>query len=1036
MSDESEKHPQKPKGLISWMAGHAIAGNLLMALFLFGGFWTAFSIQKEVFPEFSLDLVNVSVSYPGSAPAEVEQGILLPIEEAIRGIESIRQITSEAREGGGTVSVELVAGADRTKAFQDIDQAVARITTFPNDAEEPEVVLEANRREVMEIVIYGNVDIWTLRTIAEQLRDQLLSDPDITQVELGRAPAYVTHIEIPRDRLREYGFSLADISEVVANSSENVAAGSVYSAGGEILLRMNERKQVAEEFSKIKLVSSDEGTPLLLGDIATIRDGFEEEGFNSQFNQQPSVELNIYRVGEQSPLRMANVVEGVMADFEADAPPGVSWRIDSNAAEDFRQRVSLVVKNGAMAVIIVVAILALFLELRLAFWVMMGMVISFFGGFLLLPMVDLSVNMISLFGFLIVLGVVVDDAIVVGENVYEHRQSGDPPLVAAIRGAREMALPVTISILSNIVAFIPLMLIPGETGKFWEPLPYVVVIVLAVSLFEALFILPGHLGHQRVKEKRKGIGSKLHGIQQGFSKAFSRFVDTKYRALVNLTLRFRYVTATVAIASLVIAATYATSAHMGMILMPEVAADEIEAGIRLPVGTTPEQAASIAGAVTTATLRMIEERDLWDTAEGVKTNVRRGRFVDVEIVMKPPETRRLTTNEVIALWRDEIGELPGVSQIDFEAEAGPAGWSPDVAIDLSHNNVDTLELATRDLVSRLESYANTRDVYDNFNRGKAQLDITLLPEGRALGLTPEGIGRQVRAAFYGELALRMLRGTNEVEIRVKLPRDERQDIYNLEDLVILTPDGVEVPLTDVVEIQETEAFASINRRDGRRVVNVSCDVEPKRAVNQIITALNSKELPELRSSYPGLTWSYEGNDAEMREATESLKSGFVFAILIIYALLAVTFGSYFQPLIVLSAIPFGIVGAVAGHMLLGYDLSIISLMGVIALSGVVVNDSLIMVSYANQLRRGSDPYQAVLNAGIRRFRPIVLTTLTTFGGLTPIILEKSLQAQYLIPMAISLGFGIVFATGIILLLVPCLYLIVEDFKKLVFKAND
>jgi len=1014
------------RGPIAWMARNPIAANLLMAILLLGGLWSAFGVQKEVFPQFQLDVVEVSVGYPGAAPAEVEQGILRPVEEAIRGVEGIREISSRAREGSGDISIELVAGTPRMKAFQEIDQAVGRIRTFPDDIDQPRVRLQSRQTEVMSIGLYGPVDVWTLRKLAEQLRDQLLSNPRITQVELSRVPDYVTHVEIPRDRLREYGLTLPAVARLIEDSSEDIAAGAVRTSAGEILLRVKARKQWAEQFGAIELVTDDSGARVTLADVATIEDGFVEGDLHSQFNQLPSVEVEVFRVGKQSPTDIAEAVEEELERAATGFPPGVEWRIDNNNAEDFRRRLSLVLENGGLAIVIVLLVLALFLEMRLAFWVMMGMTISFVGGLLFLPAFDVSVNMISLFGFLMVLGIVVDDAVVVGENVYEHRQEGDDPIRAAIRGTREVAGPVFFSILTNVVAFVPLMFIPGETGKFWGPLPVVVVIVLLVSLFEALFILPAHLAHLKKKAKRRGPAALLHRGQQAFGRVFEAFVERFYRPVLRAALRFRYVTITAALALFAVVTSYSLSAHMGMILMPEVSADEIEAGVRLPVGTTPAQAEAVAEALTTASIEMFEEHDLHLVAEGIKTNVRGGSFIDVEIVMRPPDERDMTAAEVIQLWRDSIGDLPGVDQISFEAERGPGGYRQDISVDLSHSDIDVLEKATEALVARLDEFTNTRDVSDNYNKGKTQFDFELLPEGRALGLTPADVGEQLRGAFFGSLALRLLRGTNEIEVRVKLPEEEREDIHNLEDLVILTPSGAEVPLAEVAEVRVGEAFTSINRRDGRRVVNVSCDVEPKRATGQVIAALKQDVLPELRGDFPGLTWTFEGSDAEMREATASLWSGFGLAMVVIYALLAVAFRRYLQPLIVLAAIPFGIVGAVLGHILLGYDLSLISLMGVIALSGVVVNDSLIMIDFANRHRRDQPAFDAILQAGVRRFRPILLTTATTFLGLGPIILEKSLQAQYIVPMAISLGFGIVFATVIILLIVPCLYLVLED----------
>lgn len=1022
-------------GPIAYMARNPIAANLLMLILIGGGIWTMFNIQKEVFPQFQLDIVEVSVTYPGAAPAEVEQGILRPVEEAIRGVQGIKEITSTAEEGSGSVSIELVSGTDRMKTFQDIDQAVNRINTFPDDIEEPEVRLQSQQREVMEIGIYGDVDVWSLRKLAEQTRDQLLSDPRITQVELGNIPDYMTHIEIPRETLREYGITLGEVAQLVRESSEDVPAGAVETAGGEILLRMQERKQRAEEYATIEIISSDTAGSVTLGQIAQIRDGFEETGYHAQFNSTPSVELQIFRIGDQSPLEIAAAVERIMNEVEADFPPGVQYRVDNSAADDYEQRLTLLAENGVMAIFIVLFILALFLEYRLAFWVMMGMTISFIGGIMFMPLVGLSINMVSLFGFLVVLGIVVDDAIVVGENVYEYRQKGMNALEAAIEGARDMGRPVTFSILTNIIAFVPLLFIPGTTGKYWWPLPAVVIVVLAISLFEALFILPAHLAHVSQKKKESSLVTKLKSFQKAFADSFDKFINNRYRSYLELCLEHRYITLSAAITLLIIVGGYGYSDHMGMVLMPEVSADEIEAGVRLPVGTTIDQAAVVAEQITDATNRMFEEYDLYKVAEGIKSNVRGQNFIDVEIVMKPPNQRDMTAQEVIELWRDNIGDIEGVDQITFEAERGPGGYRQDISVDLSHSDIKILEQASMDFKEQVERFEVSRDVSDNYNAGKSQFDFKLLPEGRKLGLTSNDVGQQVRNAFFGALALRTLRGTNEVEVRVKLPREERKDLYNLEDFLIRTPDGTEVPLLDVVEIEKGEAFSSINRRDGRRVVNVGMDAEPANAVSRLLASIQNDVLPQLRTDYPGLTWSFEGSQAEMRESTKALYGGFAFAMLIIYALLAVAFRSYAQPLIVMGAIPFGIVGAVIGHIILGYDLSLVSLMGVIALSGVVLNDSLIMIDYANKQRREKSVFDSIHEAGLRRFRPIILTTLTTFGGLTPIILERSMQAQNLIPMAISLGFGIVFATAIILVIVPCLYLILEDVK-LLFTDQD
>ncbi|MHA7864018.1 efflux RND transporter permease subunit [Flagellimonas marinaquae] len=1035
MEEEKDKDDKvRKEGAIGYMARNSIATNLLMLILLGGGIFTMFTIQKEVFPEFQLDFVDVSVAYPGASPAEVEQGVLQPVEEAVRSVQGIKEIVSEAGEGSGQISIELVAGSERMKAFQDIDQAINRIRTFPDDIERPEVSLRSRQRDVIQIGLYGNADIWTLRVLAERLRTLLLNNPSITQVELNNVPDYETRIEITRNNLQKYNLTLGQVADIIRQSSNDVPAGAVQTQSGEILLRMKERKQWAEEYGNITIVSAPSGAKVSLKDIATITDGFEETGFHGQFNQQNYVELRIFRIGDQSPLEIEDAVLGILEDYQL--PPGIKYRTDSNRAADYRERLSLLTENGVLAIIIVLLILTLFLEYRLAFWVMMGMTVSFIGGMIFLPLIGISVNMISMFGFLVVLGIVVDDAIVVGENVYEYRKKGLSPIKAAIAGTKDVSRPVIFSITTTIIAFVPLLFMPGETGKFWQPLPAVVIVILAVSLLEALFILPSHLAHLKKDPSKNKWVQKLEKWQGSFANSFNRFVDKRYRPLLDKCLKHRYITLSSAVALLLIVGGYGYSGHMGMIMMPEVAANEIEAGVRLPVGTTPDQAAKVAHDISDATQRMFEEHNLYEVAEGIKTNVRGQNFIDVEIVMLPPDQRDITAGEVIALWRDNIGDIEGVDQITFEAERGPGGARQAISIDLSHSDINVLEKASAAFVERMDAFSSTRDVTDNYNKGKLQYDFKLLPQGRNLGLTSNEVGRQVRNGFFGALAMRQLRGMDEIEVRVKLPLEERKDIRNLENFLVRTQDGVEVPLMDVVEVEQREAFTSINRRDGRRVVNVGMDTEPANAVGRVIAKVQEETLPQLRADFPGITWTFEGSQADMRESTSTLKAGFAIAMLLIYALLAIAFGSYVQPLIVMTAIPFGIVGAVIGHILLGYDLSLVSLMGVIALSGVVVNDSLIMIDYANKRRKEGDPiYKSIHEAGLRRFRPIILTTMTTFGGLAPIILETSSQAFYLIPMAISLGFGIVFATAIILVIVPCLYLILEDARLAIQKGK-
>lgn len=941
-TNSTRNQPEEKSGAIAWMAGNPVAANLLMLILLVGGMVTALQIQKEVLPQFQLDIVDISVSYPGAAPSEVETGILQAIEDAVQGIDGISEVTSRAREGSGEVTVELTSDVDRMQTYQSIDQAIARIQTFPSEARSPEVSLRADTTEAMLVAVYGDVDIWTLRKLGERLKNRLLNDDSISLVEFDSVPSYITHVEISADTLRTYGLTMQDVANTIRQSAQDVPAGAVRTFAGEILLRVNERKVWADDLKNIDIVASGAGGVLKLGDIATIKDGFEEGRFHSRFNGVPSIDLAIFRTGSESPLDIEDAVTNIMDDFATSLPPSVQVRVDSNNAQDFRERLRLILENGLVSIAIVFMILALFLAPKLGFWVIMGMTLSYVGAVMFLPLLGVSINMVSLFGFLVALGLVVDDAIVIGENVFEARKYQSNPLQAAIVGTQSVSMPVVFSILTTLIAFVPLLFMSGETGLFWQPLPIVVMTVLALSLFEALFILPAHLGHLSDKPRGNPVLSAMSRVQITFSNRFDDFVQSSYQGFLVWLLQYRYITIAAAIGTLLVVGSYSNSAHMGMINMPEIAADEIEAGVSMPEGTTPAQAGAMALKITEATKRMYEEQGLDEAAEGIKTNVRGQSRIDVEIVMRPPDERSMTAKDVIKLWREKLGDIKGVEQINFRAESGPGGWQRDISIDLSHSDITILEKASERLTEELKRFSNVVNANDNFSRGKKRIDLRLLPEGRALGLTPNMVGQQLRGVFYGLVALRQLREGNETEIRVKLPESERNDMASLENMVIRTPNGVEVPLFAVTELTYTEAFAGIYRRNGKRIIKVSADVEPKRDIGKVIAALNSEVLPNLRADYPDLTWTFTGSNAEMQKSMQQLWQYFGLAMVVIYALLAVLFRSYLQPVVVLSAIPFGVIGAVIGHIIMGYDLSIISMMGVVALSGVVLNASLIM----------------------------------------------------------------------------------------------
>ena len=1015
------------RGPIAWMVHNRVAPNLLMLVLLIGGLFMASQIKKEVFPDFALDEVRVSVAYPGASPEEVEQGIVLAVEEAINGIEGVDEIRSTAGEGRALVIAELVEGADIQKVNQDIKQEIDRITTFPDDAEEPEVNLAMHRRLVQAVVVYGAANEWVLREMAEQLRDRLLQRPEITQVDLVAARDYETRVEVSREVLRRYGLTLEGIARTIDNAAIEIPGGSIKTSGGEILLRVKQRRDWAEGFGEIPIITSRDGTVLRLRDIAQVSDAFEDVDRVRSFNGQSAVSLEVYRVGEQTPLGIAEDVRQTLGAFEADLPPGIHTAVNIDQSRIYQQRLELLTRNGLIGLTLVLVMLGIFLEIKLAFWVTMGIPTAFLGAILFLPGLGVSINMVSMFAFIIALGIVVDDAIIAGENIYEYRQRGMDTVEAAIRGARDVAVPISYSILTNIVAFMPLYFVPGMVGKIFVIFPFVVGSVFVISWVEALFILPSHLAHSK-SNGRTVAGEWLHQRQQAFSHQVRHFIRDRYGPVVAVCLRNRYLTVAAGIAILVAMIGYVASGRMGFVLMPVTDSDRAVAEAVLPYGSPLQNSLAVRDQLLSAAETLIEENGGDRLSKGILAVVEANE-ITARIYLTDPGVRPLSTAEVTRLWRERVGMIPGLESIKFQSNQGGPASGAALTVELSHRDVDVLDQASSILAGELNEYANLKDIDDGFSPGKQQLDFRLLPEGRSLGLTAREVARQVRSAFYGAEALRQQRGRNEVKVMVMLPASQRVSEYDIEQLLIHTPAGGDVPLRQVAEVARSRAYTSIERRDGRRTVEVTADVEPRRATSQVLATMKADTLPRLARDYPGLTYDFEGQQADMRDSMASLMGGFVIAMIVIYALLAIPFRSYIQPVIVMAAIPFGLVGAVIGHIIMGYSLSIISMMGLVALAGVVVNDSLVMIVYANDLRRqGTNAIDAIQQAGIRRFRPILLTTITTFGGLAPMIFETSRQARFMIPMAISLGYGILFATLITLLLVPSLYLIIEDIR--------
>ncbi len=1021
----SRKEPWQ-RGPLAWMTYNRVTPNLLMIVLLLGGIFVSGTIKKEVFPEYELDQVRVSVTYPGASPEEVELGIILVIEEAVRGLEGVKELIAWAGEGQGVVNIDLLADADQQKVYQEIKQEVDRIRTFPDDSEEPQVSLRAHRHEVLNIQFYGDTTEAALRETAEQVRDRLLQDSGITQIDLSGARAPEIHVDVPQAKLRTYNLTLDDIGRSIAAASTEIPGGAVETVGGDILLRIADRRDWAREFARIPVITAADGSVVLLEDIATVREAFEDSDRYATYNGQRTIGLDVYRVGEQTPIGVSRAVRDAMSEIEADLPAGINWDINRDRSEVYEQRLNLLLKNACMGLVLVLLLLGLFLEFKLAFWVTMGIPTSFLGGLLFLPALGVSINIMSMFAFIVALGIVVDDAIVAGENIYEYRQRGHGMAKSAILGARNVAIPITYAILTNIVAFLPLYFIPGTMGKIWMAIPVVVITVFTVSWVEALFILPAHLAHTR-STPTSAMTARLHNWQQGFSAAVSRFIEKRYRPLLELSIRWRGLTIAIGLAVLLIVVSYVMSGRIGMILMPRVESDRAVVTAVLPAGSPLAAAREVQKKLVSGIEEVAAANGGKELLQGVFALVDENQ-VGITAYLTPPGVRPLNTGTVTQLWREQVGPLIGLESLRYESDRGGPGGGGALTVELSHRDTAILDQASSELAERLADFANVKDIDDGFTPGKEQLDFRIKPSGESLGLTSREIARQVRNAFSGSEALRQQRGRNEVTVRVRLPEGERSSEFNIENLMIRTPAGTYVPLFEVAEVERGRAYTKINRRDARRTVTVSADVEPIDQTSQILATLDSQVLPELAGSYPGLTYGYQGRQARMKESTGGLFNGFLLALFAIYFLLAIPFRSYSQPLIVMLAIPFGVVGAVLGHLFMGYSLSLMSMMGVVALSGVVVNDSLVLIDYANRQRlEGATAFAAICAAGTRRFRPIILTTLTTFGGLAPMIFETSRQARFLIPMAISLGFGILFATLITLFLVPSLYLLVEDF---------
>ena len=1051
------------RGAISWFAGNSVAANLLMVIILAAGIVGLPSIKQQTFPDIDVNLVQIGVPYLGASPSEVEEGVCIRLEEELQGVDGIEQMTSSSVEGACGVTLEIITGYPVDRALAEIKNAVDSISTFPAETEKPVVNHLAVRRNTLQIALSGDASERALRIYGEKIREGILSLPEVTQVDLSSVRAYEISIEVSESSLRRYGLTFDEVARAIRRSSLDLPGGAIKTSSGEILLRAKGQAYSGEDYENIVVRNEGDGTRLKLGDIATVVDGFEDNKRSATFGGEPAVMSGVYRVGDQKVLKLARSVKEKLVELRAYLPETLSltvWRDDSTYLKD---RLSILLKNAYGGFALVFILLALFLRLRLALWVALGVPVSVMGALAVFPVFGFSIDVLTLFAFIMVLGLLVDDAIVVGENIYTHQEMGKDPLQSAIFGAQEVSVPVIFGVLTTVVAFLPMISAPGSMGQFFGMIGLVVVIALFFSVVESQLVLPAHLAHHAGKKMASVEAAenqtKWKKLQSTLSGSLGRLARHGYLPALRKALEWRYVTLAIAVSLLMIALAAVGTGRLRWTFFPPVEGDYISAMVTMPLGTPFEKTAKAVkvleesfrdvsagldaqfgkkGSTAKHVMAMVGGRvgaSRGDPSE-ISSSGGSSNVGEVSVELVGGADRKITPKEVVSLWRSRTPGILEADEVLFVSDYFSFGDPVDIRLNAS--NVEQLELAAEQLKQKLAEYPGVFDVSDSFQGGKAEIRLAILPSAEALGLSLEDLARQVRQAFYGEQAQRIQRERDDIRVMVRYPEAERGSLGDLENLRIRTPDGGEVPFYAVATATMARGYATIKRVDRERTINVTADVDESRGnAEEIFSDIRANVLPELAVQYPDVSHVMEGEQRRQGEIFDSLGRTYLLAMILIYTLLAVPLRSYGQPLIIMAVIPFGLVGAIGGHILMGLNLSMMSTFGTVALSGVVVNSSLVLVHSVNRRRKnGCSVHQAVCEAGTARFRPIVLTSLTTFAGLGPLLFEKSMGAQFVIPMGVSLAFGVVFATLISLFLVPSGYLILEDLKNFFGPEED
>ena len=1039
------------RGPIAYMAGNSTAVNVVMLVLLVGGLYTAFGLVQEVIPDSSLDRIQILVPYPGASPEEVEELIVRRIEEQIRGVEGLERLVATASRGSGSVVAEFKNGTDIGRALNEVKAEVDLIPTFPAEAERPDVREITTRQVFLRLVVHGDVPERTLKELAYRIEEGISALPQVSLARTSGTRPDEISIEVPRLRLRSLGLTLGEVAHAVRQGSLELSAGGVSASEEEILVRMLGQNYDQYDFEDIVVLTHRDGTSVRLGDIATVHDGFADSDLRMRYNGRPAARVDVYRTSDEQLLGISEAVHDYLeTSVLPSLPAGVDVAIWSDDSALVGGRLGLMVKNGLLGLLLVFVTLALFLEIRLALWVAVGLAVSFAGAFLVMGFVGVTINMFSLMGLILALGIVVDDAIVVGDSVHLEREKGAGGLEAAIRGTKQVSSPVIFAVLTSIIAFSVLMTVPGAQGRLGRAVPIVVISVLFISLLDSLLLLPNHLSHLPAPGQgaRHRIARYWGRLQERVDVLVKRLADGPLDRGLRLATGRPLVVLASAAGLLVLSAGLVASGIVPNRFNVPLEGDIVSADLELPAGTPGEFTAEVAGRVEEAGHRAVarvaaehgvsmedaplevavavtvgQSAQLFDPLGGDLVQAPRGHIATVQFKLIDWERRRIAASTLERLWREEAGEIPEATE--FSITSSIVGGDRPVHYDLSHPDPDRLRSIADDVVAELTAIDGVFDVRDNLDEGFSELRLELDPAARALQLTLDEFAHQMRAGFFGVEALAVPRGREDVRVYVRLPKEERNSAVDVEKYIVRMPGGGEVALGQIASVGFDRSPSTIHRIDGRRSVSVTADVDAIHAIGrQVDDRLERDILAPLDARDPDFDYAFGGERKQQDTINAALaRSGFL-ALIIMYGLMAIPFRSWVQPLIVLAAIPLGAVGALVGHMLLGLDLSVWSTQGLVGVSGVVINDSLVMVKFMNDYRdSGMDPRAAIIAGSKTRFRPILLTSLTTFLGVAPLVLETSTHARHLVPLATSVGFGVLFATFLLLLVVPALVMV-------------